>query len=93
VDPELEKLIAKAAEVLKELGATAVYVFGSATTGKLRRHSDIDLAVEGLPPEVFFRAIAKTSEILNRPVDLLDLARTDPLTQYIKRSGTLKNVG
>ena len=57
MDTELAPLIEKAAAALKAAGAREVYVFGSASKGKLRPESDVDMAVSGLPPEVFFGAM------------------------------------
>jgi predicted nucleotidyltransferase len=53
---EIRQLIDRAAMVLKAAGAREVYVFGSAAHGLMRQNSDIDLAVSGLPPELFYRA-------------------------------------
>ena len=69
MDTELAPLIEKAAAALKAAGAREVYVFGSASKGKLRPESDVDMVVSGLPPEVFFGAIGKASRALGRPVD------------------------
>ena len=52
---EMNRLVDKAASALKAAGAKEVYVFGSASKGRMRPNSDIDIAVSGLPPEVFFR--------------------------------------
>lgn len=50
----------RAARLLaEEFGVRRVMVFGSLAWGRFRRSSDIDLAVEGLPPERFFRADAR----------------------------------
>jgi predicted nucleotidyltransferase len=86
-------LIEKAAGVLKAAGAREVYVFGSAITGKLRDDSDVDLAVSGLPPGQFFRAMGKAADVLRRPVDLIDLDEETPFTEYLKREGELRRVG
>ena len=44
------------ANLLRSMGATQVFIFGSATKGKLRTDSDIDMAVAGLPaPGLLFR--------------------------------------
>jgi predicted nucleotidyltransferase len=53
--------LAAAASLLLRLGATEVFVFGSATKGGLRPGSDIDMAVRGLPPSVYFSAISKAA--------------------------------
>jgi predicted nucleotidyltransferase len=92
MDPDLERRIQDAAAHLVERGATEVYLFGSATTGRLREDSDIDLAVAGLPPQVFFAALAETMRIIGRPVDLLALERHPTLAAELFRSGELKRV-
>ncbi len=70
---EMSRLVEKAASAPKAAGAKEVYVFGSASKGKMRFQSDFDLAVSGLPPEVFFRAMAAAHDALGRPLDLIDL--------------------
>ena len=90
---ELESLIEEAAAALKAAGAREVYVFGSAATGNLREGSDIDLAVSGLPPQVFFRAMAAASDALQRPLDLVDLDEDNAFTRYLKHHGELRRVG
>ena len=93
MDTELAPLIEKAAAALKAAGAREVYVFGSASKGKLRPESDVDMVVSGLPPEVFFGAIGKASRALGRPVDLIDLDVESPFTRYLKEEGELRRVG
>jgi predicted nucleotidyltransferase len=90
---EIERLIEEAAAALKAVGAREVYVFGSAAKGKLRENSDVDIAVSGLPPEVFFPAMGKASRALGRPVDLIDLDEDNPFTRYLKEEGELRRVG
>lgn len=90
---ELKGLAGEAASALKGLGAKEVYVFGSAVRGTLRENSDIDMAVSGLPPEVFFRAMGRASRALGRPVDLVDLDEDNPFTRYLKSKGELVRVG
>ena len=68
-------------------------MFGSVLTDQLREDSDIDLAVVGLPARVFFRAMGEAREILGRPVDLVDLDRSDPFTDYLRASQELQQVG
>ncbi len=90
---EIDNLIEQAAAALKAAGAREVYVFGSAAKGKLRENSDVDMAVTGLPPEVFFSAMAKASRALGRPLDLVDLDEDSPFTRYLKEEGELRRVG
>jgi uncharacterized protein len=78
-----------AANLLRGMGATQVFIFGSAAKGRLGPDSDIDMAVAGLPPQVYFSAISKASDLLGRPVDLVDLDDPTPLVRYLLSSGDL----
>jgi predicted nucleotidyltransferase len=84
--------IRQAAEALKAAGAKEVYLFGSAATGKLREDSDVDLAVSGLPPEVFFKAMGEAGDILKRTLDVIDLDEDTPFTRYLKEEEGLVRV-
>jgi len=90
---EMKGLVDKAASALKAAGAKEVYVFGSASKGKMRPNSDVDLAVSGLPPEVFFRAMAAAHDALGCPLDLVDLDEDNAFTRYLKSKGELLRVG
>ena len=90
---QLKELVEKAASALKAAGAKEVYVFGSASKGKMRSNSDVDLAVSGLPPEVFFRAMAAAHDALGCPLDLVDLDDDSAFTRYLKTKGELLRVG
>jgi len=79
--------------VLKKSGAKTVYLFGSAAKGTMRNDSDIDLAVSGLPPENFFKALSVASNLLDRPVHLIDLDEVTPFTRYLIEEGELQRVG
>jgi predicted nucleotidyltransferase len=81
-----------AANLLRSMGATQVFIFGSAAKGRLRPDSDVDMAVTGLPSRVFFSAISKASGLLGRPVDLVDLDDATPLVRYLIGSGELVRV-
>ena len=61
---ELEALIKKAAAAMISVGAREVYVFGSSLRGSDDIDSDIDLAISGLPPALFFRVIGLARRIL-----------------------------
>ena len=88
-----EKEILAAATLLRRMGASDVFVFGSLTRGELRPDSDIDMAVSGLPSSVYFAAVSEVSDILGRPVDLLDLDDDTPIIRYLRRSGEFHRVG
>ena len=86
---DLQERIMRAAAVLKEAGARKVYVFGSARGGKRREGSDIDLAVSGLPPGNFFRAMGQAHQLLGCPLDLIDLDEDTPFTRYLREEKEL----
>ena len=90
---EIKGSIERVASALKAVGAKDLYVFGSASKGQMRPNSDVDLAVSGLPPEVFFRAMGIASRALGRQVDLVDLDEDNPFTEYLKHHQELVRVG
>ncbi|MEK7403744.1 MAG: nucleotidyltransferase domain-containing protein [Acidobacteriota bacterium] len=90
---DLQGLIDRAAAVLRAEGAREIYVFGSAAKGELRTGSDVDLAVSGLPPQVFFRAMSKVSDVPGRQIDLIDLDEDSPFARYLRENGELLRVG
>jgi predicted nucleotidyltransferase len=81
-----------AANLLRSMGATQVFVFGSVTKGGVRPDSDVDMAVTGLPSNVYFSAISRASDLLGRPVDLVDLDDPTPLVRHLLGSGELVRV-
>ncbi len=82
----------EAAEVLKSFGAKEVYVFGSVSEGRGRTCRDVDMAVSGLPPEVFFVAMGHASDVLRAPMDLIDLDEGGPFVEHLKRNKKLDRV-
>ena len=90
---DLARLVGEAAAALKAAGAREVYLFGSAAKGTAAETSDIDLAVSGLPPERFYRAMARAATVLGRPLDLVDLDEDTPFTRYLRHEGELRRVG
>lgn len=92
MDTPIRDAIRAAAAALKTAGAREVYVFGSATLESMRDDSDVDLAVSGLPPANYFRAIRLAREALGREVDLVDLDEENAFTRYLKEEGVLIHV-
>ena len=90
---EMKGLVDKAASARKAAGAKEVCVFGSASKGKMRPNSDVDIAVSGLPPEVLFRAMAAAHDALGCPLDLVDLDEDNAFTRYLKSKGELLRMG
>lgn len=89
---ELNELIHKAAAILKSFGATDVYLFGSVARGTDNEHSDIDIAVSGIPPESFYKAIGDTYGAIKREIDIVDLDDKNSFTKYLKTHGELQRV-
>lgn len=70
----------RAARLLVErYGVRRVVLFGSLAWGRFQATSDIDLAVEGLAPERFYRAGAELDREISVPVDLKLVAECPPL--------------
>ncbi len=61
-----------AAAQLKRLGATKVILFGSLLKESLHEQSDMDLAVWGLPEDLYFKAVAQLQGIAGFEVDLVE---------------------
>jgi predicted nucleotidyltransferase len=88
----IKKDIDLAAKILKEAGASEVFVFGSTSRGKERPDSDIDLAVRGLPPERFFRTMTKIGIAISREFDLVDLDESIEFAEFLEKKGELSRV-
>ena len=92
LNTELRQRIERAAAALRAAGAREVYIFGSAARGTMREDSDVDMAVAGLPPAAFFRAMGQARQALEGELDLVDLDEDSPFVRYIKEEGELQRV-
>lgn len=59
--------------LVEDFGVQRVILFGSLRWGTLHETSDIDLAVTGLAPESYWRALDRVTRAAERPVDLVPL--------------------
>jgi predicted nucleotidyltransferase len=84
--------VEKALEILKDVGCSEVYIFGFLADGTVTPQSDFDLAVKGIPPEFFFKVLAKLIMQLDHPVDLIDLEENNRFTHMIRNEGKLRRV-
>lgn len=84
--------IQRAVEILRCNGAREVYLFGSRARGDESPDSDIDLAVRGMPPERFYRAVGEACAALSVPVDIVDLDESGPALDYFKANGEFLRV-
>lgn len=56
--------------LVKQYDVRRVILFGSLARDRFAEESDIDLAVEGLPPILYFEVLAQVNRITSRWVDL-----------------------
>lgn len=47
-----------------------IFLIGSASTGNVHSHSDIDLVVESLPPELYIKALSEAQDRLPDDMEL-----------------------
>jgi predicted nucleotidyltransferase len=84
--------VEKALEILKDAGCREIYIFGSLVDGTVTPKSDIDLAVKGIPPEFYFKVLARLIMQLDHPVDLIDLEEDNRFSKMIRKEGNLRRV-
>ncbi len=70
---EYQEDIKKAVKILKENGATEIYMFGSIVNGNFNKNSDIDIAIKGIKQEDFYRVANILMFELKKEIDLVDL--------------------
>jgi len=83
VSEQLKETVASCARAF-DVGA--VWLFGSAAQDDAAA-GDIDLAVEGLPPEKFLDFYTRLFFELPKPVDLVDLAQNPPIAAIVREKG------
>ena len=69
-----------------DFGVKTVWLFGSALEDESSA-TDIDLAVEGLPPAKFFDFYGRLFFELPKPVDLVDMEQDPPIAGVIRARG------
>jgi len=72
----------------RKYGAKKALLFGSCLEAG-REAADIDLAVEGIPPEDFFRFYGDLMFALSKPVDVVDLSGRSKFLDLVRRDGVL----
>jgi len=78
-----KELIVKCAKKYK---ISCVILFGSALREDVGAN-DIDIAVKGVEPELFFKFYAELFKNLSKPVDLVDLSRKSLFNDLIQETG------
>ena len=76
--------------ILQAYGATRIILYGSLARGDYRTDSDIDICVEGIPNQWYFRALAECILKIERPVTVLDFQNvTGYLRERILNEGVM----
>lgn len=76
--------------VAKEYGAKRLWLFGSMLDpAPAVEPNDIDLAVEGIPPERYYGFYGELLMRLSKPVDIVDMADDLPVVADVKETGVI----
>jgi len=78
----------KIREVSKKYHAKRVLLFGS-SLDVTRESQDIDIAVEGISPEDFFKYYGELMLKLSKPIDVIDLSGSSKFTRLIQQEGVI----
>ncbi len=73
-------------EISEKYQVRRVLLFGS-SLDPLRESHDIDIAVEGIRPEDFFKYYGDLLLKLPKPVDVIDLSGTSKFVRLIEQEG------
>ena len=73
-------------DIARQYDVAGILLFGS-SADPTRQANDIDLAVEGIVPEQFFRFYGDLLFALSKPVDLIDLSKDTKFNQLVYREG------
>ncbi len=68
----------------KKYHVSSIYLFGSSLNEN--EYNDIDLAVKGIKPELFFKFYGELLRNLKKPVDLIDLSKKSLFNQIIEET-------
>lgn len=92
IPKEFKKDINKAINILKEIGFTELYVFGSLISNNYDKNSDIDFAVKGIPDNKYFYAIGRLDMELEHKFDLVNLDRNNFFNEILKNKVEMKKI-
>ena len=81
INEEEKKIIIRYA---KKYNVSKVYLFGSSLDQS--DYNDIDLAVYGIKPSLFFKFYGELLRNLSKPVDLIDLSEKSLFNQLIEKN-------
>jgi len=83
ITEEEKQIIVKYA---KKYNILYVILFGSSLS-KDKEANDIDLAVKGIKPSLFFKFYAELFKNLSKPVDLIDLSIKSSFCEFVEETG------
>ncbi len=91
LEGERQRLLAQTFALLDShccrYGIRSAYIFGTAARPRrFHERSDVDIAIETSRPELLTEAVGRFSLLLDRDVDMVDLA-TVPFADRIRREG------
>lgn len=69
----------------KKFNVQEIYLFGS-SLHKEQETNDIDLAIKGISPTLFFDFYGKLLRYLSKPVDIVNLSKKSRFTEMIEKN-------
>ena len=86
---DIKKLI----QILKDNGATEIFIFGSIAKGNINENSDIDIAIKGINAKDFYRVASILMFELENKFDLIDLDdKENRFSQMLLKVGGLLRI-
>lgn len=70
----------------EKFNVDSVFLFGSSVEQD-KEANDIDIAVKGIEPRLFFKFYAELFKRLSKPVDLIDLSRKTLFNNLVEETG------
>lgn len=92
IPSEFQSDLQVAIDLLKENGANEIYLFGSLIRFSEPEVRDIDIAVRGIAPSLFFRVYGQLMMKLDHDFDLVDLDSDGRFVRRLVESGSLERV-
>lgn len=87
---KIKKKLTKIIEYLKSIGCKEIILFGSLSDGTFDDTSDIDIAVSGISPCSYFKAVATLPSIIKWKVDLVTMDYiSKQLKERIRKDGRI----
>ena len=92
VPDDIKMQILDVIDILKQEGCTEIYVFGSIAEDRFTANSDIDIAVDNLSKDRFFKVYGELLGVVSQNIDFVVLNYDNSFTRILKEHGTFKRV-